>query len=88
MRNRGIVAWHRWAGESDSTSENEMHCIDPATPIIKEKLRDQIDDFRFNKGTGGGYPTGDFPITKWQTDQVTTRYGNKLSVPNAKPDNP
>ena len=91
MRNSGIVAWHRWAGESSSTSENEMHCIDPASPFIKRSLNNQIDDFVDNGGVGGGYPaeptTGDFAITLSQRNAVRARRDNKLTVPGAVPDN-
>lgn len=100
MRDNGIVAWHRWAGESSSTSENEMHCIDPATPFLKNSLGTlqanggiggQIGRFLAG-GTGGtGYPeepdTGFFAITERQVDKVRDRFRNKLSVPGAQPDN-
>ena len=84
MRDHGIVAWHRWAGEGDTTSENEMHCIDPATPFLKhalgshvksrnDKIKGQIGSF-LNRGTGGGYPdepqTGPFAITIGKGEQT------------------
>lgn len=90
MRNSGIVAWHRWAGETTSTSENEMHCIDPASPFIKISLNKQIDSF-IDMGTGGAYPpeptSGDFAITEAQIDAVRRRRVNKLFVPGAVEDN-
>jgi len=64
LRDNGFVAWHRWAGETHKdTSENEMHCIDPATPYLKPSLgsgpRGQIASFLQSdgRGTGGGYPS-------------------------------
>ncbi|MEO6907952.1 MAG: Ig-like domain-containing protein [Abditibacteriaceae bacterium] len=99
MRDHGIVAWHRWAGESASTSENEMHCVDPATPFIKHALgtlqsngeiSGQIGSF-LNGGSGGGYPTepstGNFAITQSQQDKVRNRFHHKLIVANAQGDN-
>ena len=102
MRDNGIVAWHRWAGESGTTSENEMHCIDPATPFLKnrlgqlkanQKIGGQIGSFLRGE-TGGGYPdepdTGPFAITggpKGQKTKVRNRFFNKFSVLGAQPDN-
>lgn len=54
MRDQGIVAWHRWAGETGTTSENEMHCIDPSTPYLKNYLQFQIGEFLRSDGQGTG----------------------------------
>lgn len=93
MRDHGIVAWHRWAGESGTTSENEMHCIDPATPFLKNYLQVQIASFKAG-GTGsssGGYVSepakGPFAITLAQKDKVDFRLNHKFPVSGATPDN-
>jgi len=93
MRDHGIVAWHRWAGEGQTTSENEMHCIDPATPFLKNVLggaKGQIVSFT-NRGTGGGYPseppTGNFAITDPQITAVKYRLRHKQKVAGAIADN-
>jgi len=67
LRDRGIVAWHRWAGENHNNDnklasvQNEMHCIDPAypwdpahpsVPLIKSALLRQIAAFK-NRSSGG-----------------------------------
>lgn len=102
LRYSGIVAWHRWAGESPSTSENEIHCVDPATPFLKNSLQFQIREFRRLDGKGTGSQTGSYPadptnandpayyyfhIYPGQKDKVKERFKNKLSVPGAVQDN-
>lgn len=85
LRRQGIVAWHRWAGEDRNkdgnlaATENEIHCIDPATPYIKSGLRKQIGKFR-NGGSGGTdynpeptNPANPFAITRQQIDAVDFR---------------
>ncbi len=93
MRDHGIVAWHRWAGEGDTTSENEMHCVDPSMPFLKNALggaKGQIVSFT-NRGTGGGYPSeppaGDFSITDPQITAVKDRLKYKQQVAGAVADN-
>ena len=101
LRDNGIVAWHRWAGEADSTSENEMHCIDPATPFLKGDLQGQIGKFllKGGKGTGGSsYPTepvnpndpfyAEFHINVTQQNRVRDRRKHKIVVRGATGDTP
>ena len=60
LRNAGIVCWHRWVAEdtykASDMRENEMHCIDPASPYIKLSLQSQIANgqFSFMDGLYGG----------------------------------
>jgi len=64
LRDRGIVAWHRWAGEDRDSNgnlasvQNEIHCIDPAYPYIKPQLNNDEEQtgqvYKFiDKGSGG-----------------------------------
>lgn len=65
LRVGGFVAWHRWATASDPNSENEIHCIDPAVPIIKQQLRNQMSGYSIglpNAPNLTGYPL-DWTIT-------------------------
>ena len=101
LRDNGFVAWHRWAGEEAKTSENEMHCIDPATPFLKNALEEvQIPSFLAGETGGGGYPNeppyisgkpdsaqNDFTITPTQKSRVKGRINNPLQVPGAQRDN-
>ena len=81
MRNLGIVAWHRGAGEPGSV-ENEMHCIDPAMPGIKSPLTTQINSFISYGAGSSGYapeptdPSSPFAITTGQISAVKNRSNN------------
>lgn len=68
LRKKGIVAWHRWAGEYNPSSsytaanpasdENEIHCIDPLMPSIKSALSAQVAGFQrgwANRTESSGY---------------------------------
>lgn len=92
LRKAGVVAWHRWAGEynpasstynspaNESSEENEIHCIDPASPYIKQYLRDQISGFRqrwANKTEVSGYLI-DFQITEQELRSVNARRNKQV----------
>lgn len=101
LRDNGYVAWHRWAGEAPSTSENEMHCIDPAMPFLKNKLANvQIPEFLAGETGGSSYhpePPYDprksdaqqnkFAITPGQKQAVKKKLNNPRVVPGFQKDN-
>lgn len=81
--------------------ENEMHCIDPATPFLKGHLKEQIALFLLQGGIGTGgttYPTeptssankfyADFHIDITQQNTVRDRRKHKIVVPRATGDTP
>ena len=94
LRSNGIVCWHRWNGEPGSI-ENEIPCIDPAVPFMKQALQTQIDNPNYGYmegGTGaqGGYQpdfgynaAGTLDLTYWQPwwDAVTNHETGANAIP-------
>ena len=95
LRDSGIVAWHRWADEPGS-DENEMHCIDPATPFVKKPLKNgyytrnnqqkkgQIKAF-LDGETGGSSYLRDWTITPHQKSAVLDRATRKRDALRTSP---
>jgi hypothetical protein len=92
LRIKGFVAWHRWAGETTTTSENEIHCIDPILPYIKKQLAygtyinsrgvvtdGQILSFTKN-GTGSPHYKTDFQIYENEINAVKARAAKQVTL--------
>ncbi len=55
LRRCGFAAWFRYNGETNDTTENEIHLIDPAAPCLKDQLITQLRDFVVGGQGSDGY---------------------------------